>query len=368
MKPLLGISLMHENDFLNAALPLFVKGEVDCVEWSFDTIRSETSKPKWLHQLLLEYSKNGRLIGHGVRYSLMNASVGKRQTQWLKELHSEIKKYKYIHITEHFGFMSSDNFHEGAPLPVPLNKTTLSIGIDRLRSIQEITKLPIGIENLAFSFSEKDVKEQGKFLNELIRPFNGFIILDLHNIYCQAKNFKIDMMELVKMYPLDKVREIHLSGGSWQNSVYTKKLKKVRRDTHDDKIPNEIFQIFPQVLRICPNLKYVIYERLGTTLNTEKDKKDLRNDFKKIRKMMDAIKWKTNFPNEFIPKKILSSKKVESNSLKDQQQFILKTLKENKDPNEVLKKLQHPILKDWEVKKWNVSLIETAMQLLRKWG
>jgi uncharacterized protein (UPF0276 family) len=368
MKPLLGISLMHENDFLQAALPLFVNGEVDCVEWSFDTIRTEKEKPEWLHELLLEYSKNNRLIGHGVRYSLLNALTGKRQKTWLKELKTEVKKYNYVHITEHFGFMSSDNFHQGAPLPVPLNKTTLAIGIDRLKAIQEITKLPLGIENLAFSFSEKDVREQGKFLSELIRPLNGFIILDLHNIYCQAKNFRIDLMKLVKMYPLEKVREIHLSGGSWQNSVYTTSLKKVRRDTHDEKIPAEILKILPSVFKICPNLKFIIFERLGTTLPTEKEKNEFRADFKKIKNVVNGIKWKNNEPEHFLPKKIFRAKNIQHSELHEQQQFILKTLRKNKFPSEALRKLNVPLLKEWNIKNWDPSLVETAIQLIQKWG
>src|SRR5438128_440545 len=136
MKPLVGLSLMHEPEFLQASLPLFENSEVDAIEWSFDTIRYEMYKPEWLHQLLQDDSKNKRVIGHGVRFSLCDAKWSDRQTVWLNGLKKEIKKYNYSHITEHFGFMSSTDFHKGAPMPVPLNKTTLQIGIDRLQRIQ----------------------------------------------------------------------------------------------------------------------------------------------------------------------------------------------------------------------------------------
>ena len=35
-KPLVGLSLMLEQDFLLATLPLFQAREVECLEWSFD--------------------------------------------------------------------------------------------------------------------------------------------------------------------------------------------------------------------------------------------------------------------------------------------------------------------------------------------
>ncbi len=119
--------------------------------------------------------------------------------------------------------MNTENFHQGVPLPVSLHSKTLKIGKDRLYRLQDAVGLPVGIENLAFSFSIEDVKEQGVFLDKLIEDVNGFLILDLHNIYCQACNFEMEMDELILLYPLDKIKEIHLSGGSWQESVYAKR-------------------------------------------------------------------------------------------------------------------------------------------------
>ncbi len=299
MKPLVGLSLMHEQEFLQAALPLFVNNEVEVVEWSFDILLNEKPKPLWLHDLLKEYSENNRLIGHRVRYSLLDAKWTQRQNAWLKKLSTELKRYSYNYITEHFGFMSSNDFHKGAPLPVSLNKASLRIGHDRIKRLQQtVGNLPIGIENLAFAFSINDVKKHGEFLNELIKPVNGFLILDLHNIYCQSENFKTDFMDIVRSYPLEKVREIHISGGSWQKSVYSKTIKKVRRDTHDDKVPSKIFEALPEVLKLCPNLKYIIFERLGTSLKDEKDKMQFRKDFLKIRSIVKNSDVEFNFTKQ----------------------------------------------------------------------
>ncbi len=359
---------MHEPEFLNAALPLFLKNQIEVIEWSFDTIRNEKSKPAWLHQLLKEYSQNNRLIGHGVRYSVFDARFTTRQKVWLNDLKKEVKKYKYNHITEHFGFMSSSNFHEGAPLPVPLNKSTLAIGISRLKSIQDAAHLAVGIENLAFSFCLDDVKKQGEFLDKLTAPINGFLILDLHNIFCQAKNFKIDLLEIVKLYPLKKVREIHISGGSWQNSIYAKDLKKVRRDTHDEKVPKEIFDLLPDVLTLCPNLEYIIFERLGHTLSHEKEKLQFRKDFLKLRSIINTNSVsKTKIDKLKLPR-LKQVQPLSDLKLYKQQQFILNTIRNNTDPYKALKELNVPSLKDWHTQSWKPSMMETAILLVKKWG
>lgn len=370
MKPLVGLSLMHEAEFLKAALPLFINNEVEVIEWSFDTILYEKDKPVWLKKLLKEYAENNRLIGHGVRYSMFDARWTSRQEKWLGKLKRELKNYKYAHITEHFGFMSSNDFHKGAPLPVPLNKQSLAIGTNRLKRISNICNVPVGIENLAFSFNKNDVKKQGKFLLQLSKSINGFLILDLHNIYCQSQNFKVDFLEIVKSYPLKLVKEIHISGGSWKNSVYSNEIKKVRRDTHDEKIPEEIFKHLPAVLKLCKNVKYVIFERLGDTLNSEKESIQFRKDFLKIKKIVSGIGNRTSKSTGLAkkyPSKIAHIKPISDLKLYNEQRIIISALKNSKTPSEAFNKLIRAGLKDWNIPGWNLSMIETAMDLIRKW-
>jgi hypothetical protein len=367
MKPLVGLALMHEQEFLQAALPLFATGEVDVAEWSFDTILYEKYKPKWLHSLLKDYASRGRLIGHGVRYSMFDAHWTKRQETWLKKLEKELRRYSYNHISEHFGFMTSDDFHKGAPLPVPFNARALKIGIDRIRRLKDAAGgLPVGVENLAFSFSMNDVKEQGIFLEKLIRPVDGFLILDLHNIYCQSMNFGIPMQDIILSYPLNKVRELHISGGSWQQSQYSKAIKKVRRDTHDDRVPAKIFEVLPFVLRSCLNLQYIIFERLGTSLGQAKEQEQFRKDFRKLKSIVHAVDYPHNKAHR---SRILSYHKEPLNDevLYGQQQFITRTITDSSDPDEAFSRLKRKDLAHWKIESWNPSMVETAISIAKKW-
>ena len=368
--PWVGISLMPEADFIEAALPLFQNGEIDVVEWSFDTIRSGKTEPEWLSLLLKEYSNNGRLIGHGVRYSLLKGQWDSNQEKWLKQLAAEVKKYNYRYVTEHFGFMTSSDFHKGTPLPVPFNKTTLAIGQDRLKRLQNVSHLPVGIENLAFAFSNEQIKEQGEFLEKLIAPVNGFLILDLHNIWCQSHNFKVDVIKLIRSYPLDKVKEIHISGGSWANVTTSK--NKVRRDTHDEAVPKEVFVLLKKILPLCKNIECVIFERLGNTIKTEKDKLQFVKDFKQIKKIVYSQRKKEDGPIAEI-KKITSKHKVrqkplQSEDLRKQQQFIIDTLHVNNDVAKTIKILQNKKLSNWQPALWTNYMVETAMLLIKKWN
>ena len=75
--------------------------------------------------------------------------------------------------------MTAGDFHRSAPLPVPLTPAALQLGQERLRRLQDAGATQVGLENLAFAFGRQDVADQGRFLDELLQPVDGFLLLDL---------------------------------------------------------------------------------------------------------------------------------------------------------------------------------------------
>ncbi len=356
----LGISLMPEGAFLQAVLPLFASGDVDVVEWSFDTFPKYERVPDWIKGMLQEFGDAGKLLGHGVYYSVFNALWSEQQQAWLDRAKLATQQHSYTHISEHFGFMSSDNYHASFPLPISLSKVALEVGKDRLKRLADAVQLPVGIENLAFSFSKKDVFEQGVFIDKLLEVVDGFILLDLHNIYCQAHNFGVEILELVELYPLEKVKEIHLSGGSWQESIYRK--EQVRRDTHDGKVPKILMDVLPKVLAKCPHVEFVILERLGHTFSSPESVKQYQNDFYQIKSIIDNTperivgNWGKPFEFETEP--------VNSKSLYQEQILLAQMLKTNSVAD--IKKSNR--FEYWNVSDWDVAMVDTAKQISDKWS
>ncbi|SHF85028.1 DUF692 family multinuclear iron-containing protein [Chryseobacterium sp. OV279] len=359
-KPLLGLAMMPEADFVSAVLPLLQTQSVDVLEWSFDTFY-DAEELEWLSGLLDLYAENNRLLGHGVYYSLFDARWADRQEVWLKKLKEEVKRRRYNHITEHFGFMNTENFHQGVPLPVPLLPKTLQIGKDRLSRLQDAVEIPVGVENLAFSFSMDDVKEQGEFLDKLVEDIDGFLILDLHNIYCQSCNFEVDMREIINLYPLEKVKEIHLSGGSWQDSAYGK--KPVRRDTHDDRIPEEILNLLPEVLIQC-HPEYVIIERLGHTLHTEAEKQIFFDDFNRVKKIIELSDYPVGEEKIWNRKKTVHSQPVEDLLLYAEQTELTRLLFDGNTTESIKNRDFHY----FKPESWDEEMITTAQQIIKKWN
>lgn len=276
---------MLEPEFAVAALPLFADEAVEILEWSFDMLWSGATGPDWLQPLLQEYSAAGRLLGHGVQFSMFTVPDERAQA-WCARLADECRAMKFRHVTEHFGFMVAGAFHRGAPLPVPFTPELVKLGKERVRRLADAAGVRVGLENLAFAFGLEDVRRQGEFLHALLTPVDGMILLDLHNVYCQSYNFGLSPKELISAYPLEMVRELHLSGGSWSEAEGA----TVRRDTHDGPVPEALYPMLQYALEVCPNIEAVILEQLGSAFATEESRANYREDFARVRKIVHEFR------------------------------------------------------------------------------
>lgn len=275
---------MPSEDFIASTYELFEAGWVDVLEWSFDMGFARTL-PEWTQGLLLHYSEQNGLLGHGVTLSLFSPDWQARQEQWIEQLHKETKSHSYLQISEHFGFMTSPSFHDGSPMPLPYCPEALALAKARLQYFQSHCPCPIGLENLALAFSREEAFQQGRFLEEVLEDVEGFLVLDIHNLFCLTENFSIDPFELLDSYPLDRVRELHISGGSWLERPGRRRL---RRDTHDGVVPRELFEWLPKLIKLCPELEFIILERIEGTLLKPQDQTSFRDDYRQLREIIAA--------------------------------------------------------------------------------
>lgn len=363
-----GISCNFDQNLLSTALPLFEKGEIDALEWSFDVLYNIKVIPPWFYELLEAFGTENSLIGHGVYFSVFSGAWSPAQEKWLSHLHDLSNTFTFDHITEHFGFMTGQDFHKGAPLGIPLTEDLKRMGQDRLTRIHKASRVPVGLENLAFAYSLNEVKHQGVFLKEVLSPMNGFLILDLHNVYCQVKNFNVSFEDIIDTYPLDIVREIHISGGSWLPSIIKPDIF-VRRDTHDDGVPDEVFYYLKNVLPQVPNLKFVILEQIGSHLSTKQQRDRYSKDFLTMKSLCREQSRK--IVNHFIPPKdlLLYPKPIESPILAFEQQSLTKIFEESLTLDEVKARLQNSILQNssWQIENWDDVMMETAFLIAQKW-
>jgi uncharacterized protein len=277
-----GLSLMIEEPFRLAVLPLFEDGLVDALEHSFEIGWGRHPLPDWAEALLDHYAREGRLWGHGVTMSPFSVQAP-RHDAWLERVAAECRRRPYAGVSEHFGFMVAGPLDGGAPLPVPPGPASIRVGVAALQRLAAATGAPVGLENLALALGEADVHGQGPLLGEVLDAVDGYLVLDLHNLHCQAVNFGFDPLVLLAAYPLARVRCMHVSGGSWSEPRIGEHSRSFRRDTHDDDVPAAVHELLRHALPRCPALELVVLERLGDTISDPDAAARLRDDFARVR-------------------------------------------------------------------------------------
>ncbi|HEU4435745.1 MAG TPA: DUF692 family protein, partial [Pyrinomonadaceae bacterium] len=90
--------------------------------------------------------------------------------------------------------------------------------------------------------------------NAFVEKSGCYLLLDLHNLYCNAVNHHFDARDVINTLPLDRVIELHVAGGSWRDGFWM--------DAHDGRVPEPVWELLEYVLPIAPNVAGVVFELL----------------------------------------------------------------------------------------------------------
>ncbi len=279
-----GLNLSPTEDLRVAALPLLEASEVDVLELSVDM--AFVPLPEWADALLEFFGYEGRLVGHGVEMSLFTAGQDERRARWLANLDQVLARYRMSHLSEHFGFMTGGDFTGGTPMPLPFTRASFDVGKRHLQELKAHLKgAPVGLENLALALSPRDVDEQPDFLAALLEEVDGFLHLDLHNLYCQAENYDRNPSALLRRYPLDRVLKIHMAGGNYFTSE-SAPGRPFRRDDHEREVPADCFALLEEALALCPKLETIVFEHADHALHTQEQLDAFRASYRRVRAMV----------------------------------------------------------------------------------
>lgn len=271
---------MLEDCFREAVLPSFEAGHVDMLEYSFE-LGWARPMPAWAQALLQHYGHAGRLWGHGVTYSPGSTDDEGRQQAWLARVRKDCASLTLQGVSEHYGFMGAGGLDVGAPLPLPPDDAVVDVTVAALRRLGDATQARVGLENLALAMSPTDAATQAEHLTTILDAVDGDLVLDLHNLWTQAVNLGLEPVALMETYPLARVRVMHVSGGSWSEHGGV----RWRRDTHDHRVPTEVFTLFEAASKRCPGAQAVVLEQLGPTLADPRAAAGFVEDFNTLRGM-----------------------------------------------------------------------------------
>lgn len=183
------------------------------------------------------------LAGHGLELSL--GSRGPEAPGYVDSLRDLLEHTGSLWHGDHLCMTQSQSLPIRALTPVPFVEEALAVAAENVRSLQPRLGRPLIVENIAYCITwPLNVMDEATFIARALEKADCGWLLDLHNLYANARNFGFDPYEVLKRLPLDRVVQIHIAGGEEQEGLYL--------DTHSTCTPPEVWEMLEYVVPLCP--------------------------------------------------------------------------------------------------------------------
>lgn len=224
-----GIGWREEIDLSIARLP-----GVDWVEVVAENLHAEH-----LPQTLLALRERGiPVLPHGVSLSLGSAEpVDTRRVEHLAELADALGAPM---ASDHVCFVRAGGLDSGHLLPLPRTREALDVLVDNVKLTQSIVDVPFALENIAALLEWPDAElTEAQFLRELTERTGCLLIVDVANLYANARNLGVDPAAFLDEIPLERLAYVHVAGGVERDGLY--------HDTHAHPVLPEVLELLGEL-------------------------------------------------------------------------------------------------------------------------
>jgi uncharacterized protein (UPF0276 family) len=289
----IGFTLQPDEAYLELCAGL-IRDEADYLEiapettWRPDAAGAlvENGFHTWFRAILAETRKP--CVAHGVGFSVGSARPdARRRAAWLARLALDQAQLGYRWYTDHLGASELDGRDLVLPLPLPYTAEARARVVASLRAMRTVVP-DVGVENSVFYFHLGRPLDEPRWLAAALEEADAHLLLDLHNVHTTALNAGFEAWEYVRRLPLERVIEVHLSGGADSDPRWLASGRVLRLDGHDAAVPEEVWRLFERVLPQLPNLRGVTLERMEGTV-AQADVALLRDELHRARRIVEGV-------------------------------------------------------------------------------
>ncbi|MDK4713658.1 DUF692 domain-containing protein [Rhizobium sp. CNPSo 4039] len=186
---------------------------------------------------------------HGVGLSI--GSMQPLDKEHLARLKIVCDRYEPESFSEHLAWSTHDTTFLNDLLPLPYTEATLAQVCTHIDQVQTILGRQMLLENPAtYLLFEESTIEETEFLAEVSRRTGCGLLLDVNNVFVAATNHQMDARAYLKRFPVQWVREIHLSGHS---ETVDDAGALLLIDSHDTPVKDPVWALYAELIdRIGP--------------------------------------------------------------------------------------------------------------------
>jgi uncharacterized protein len=205
------------------------------------------------------------VIYHGV--ALGPASVHPVDRRRLDRVARFLDSVRASVWSEHLAFVRAGGVEIGHLAAPPRTPASMHGACENLRQIERLTGLCPALENIATLLQPPgSILSEAAWIEQIASTMQASLLLDLHNLLCNAVNTGIDPKQALTQFPLERVTCVHLSGGRWLAEPAARACHPGARrllDDHLHAVPTVVFDLLTAVAARVPQPLTVIIERDG---------------------------------------------------------------------------------------------------------
>lgn len=179
-------------------------------------------------------------VAHGVALSIgSNEPIDKK---FLKKMKNFLDFYNIQHYSDHISFTSLEGIQTYDLLPVNMTKKSINLISDKINKVEDFLQRPLILENVTYYYMPTSDMQEVDFINELMEKSGAKLLLDINNIYVNAKNHHFDAYDFLNKLDLGKAAYIHVAGH------YKNKELGMTIDNHGSKVKQEVWDFLEYTL------------------------------------------------------------------------------------------------------------------------
>lgn len=184
---------------------------------------------------LAECAERWPIVTHGLCLSL--GGEGPFDATYLATLRELVRRVESPWHSDHLCFGSADGVALHDLLPLPFTRAMAEHVAARVREAQDRLGVPLAVENISYYAHPGDAEmDEADFVSEVVRAAGCRLLLDVNNVFVNAKNHGFDARGMLARYPLDRVVQIHVAG-------HDESDPRVVIDTHAEPIRDEVYEL-----------------------------------------------------------------------------------------------------------------------------
>ena len=180
-----------------------------------------------------------QVIPHGVKLSVGSAEPPPRER--IEHLADLARRLDAPLVSEHIAFVRGGGLEAGHLLPVPRTRAALDVLCENVAIVQDGLSVPLALEHIAalVEWPDAELDEPG-FLRELLERTGALLLLDVSNVYANARNHGFDAVGFIESLPLDRIAYVHVGGGMHgQDGLY--------HDTHSHPVLADVLVLVEEL-------------------------------------------------------------------------------------------------------------------------